>query len=79
MRMLEDQTGQRWSVDVLAASYGVCYLVFSAAGAGSVRKAPLAADSRLEGARVLAQMTETALLAALAESTDFAEHSALGF
>lgn len=79
MRTLQDDLGRAWSVDVMAGSYGVCYLMFSAEQAGEARKTPMAADSQREAAVRLAAMSEDELRTALRESSDFAEVSELGF
>lgn len=79
MRTVKDHQGVTWSVDVLAGSYGAVYLIFSAEGAGAVRKAPLWADSELEAHADLASMGEDTLRDRLDDSTAFEEMSELGF
>ncbi|QGM21521.1 hypothetical protein GJ672_04040 [Spiribacter sp. 2438] len=79
MRTVRDQQGNPWSVDVMAGSYGACYLIFACEGAGEVRKAPVDAESHLESARQLESMSDDALQEALAYSTDLDEANELGF
>ncbi|MEX0448384.1 hypothetical protein V6X63_01295 [Spiribacter sp. 221] len=79
MRRLVDGEGTVWSIDVLFASYGTYYLVFSAAGGGEVRKLAIGADSQREAADALGAMDDSALSAALADSTGFDDTSPLGF
>lgn len=79
MRTVKDQRGVTWSVDVLAGSYGAVYLIFSAEGAGEVRKAAIATDSELQAHADLAAMDEDMLQGLLDDSTGFEETSELGF
>ncbi|WP_159299863.1 hypothetical protein [Spiribacter sp. SSL99] len=82
MRWLSDPNGIQWSVDVLFGSYGTYYLMFSPGPgehSGQPRKLAIAADSQREAAAALDAMDEAALVAALADSTDFNETSPLGF
>ncbi len=78
MRSLTDQHQQHWHVDVLFASFGAYYLVFSADPAGEVRKLAIAADSQNAARQHLNAMSDADLCAALDESIDFHETSALG-
>jgi len=79
MRILKDKAGVTWRIDVLAASYGVVYLIFSAEGAGPVRKAPIDVASELDAKAELTDMSEDTLQRLLSDSTAFEETSALGF
>ena len=79
MRQLVDEQGKRWRIDILFASYGTYYLVFSAEAAGEVRKLAMGADSQRDAAAALAAMDEQALGAALADASGFDERSPLGF
>ncbi|AGM40841.1 hypothetical protein SPISAL_03735 [Spiribacter salinus M19-40] len=79
MRILKDEAGVTWRIDVLAASYGVVYLIFSAEAAGPVRKAPIDVASELDASAELVKMSEPTLQQLLTDSTPFEETSPLGF
>ena len=65
MRRLVDGRGTEWSIDILFASYGTYYLVFSAGAGGEVRKLAIGADSQREAAAALSAMDDSALASAL--------------
>ena len=79
MRRLVDGRGTEWSIDILFASYGTYYLVFSAGAGGEVRKLAIGADSQREAAAALSAMDDSALASALADATGFDDISPLGF
>ncbi|KAB7627269.1 hypothetical protein [Alkalilimnicola sp. S0819] len=78
MRQITDERGCRWDAQVLFASYGIYYIIFAAEGAGPVRKAPLGADTQLEAAQRLADLSEEALREKLAESVGLEESGPFG-
>ncbi|MDR9405903.1 MAG: hypothetical protein RI516_01550 [Spiribacter sp.] len=79
MRELTDDQQGCWRVEVLFASYGAFYLIFSPPGAGEPYKLAIAADSQLEAERMLAAMDETTLRQSLGQAVAFSETTELGF
>jgi len=79
MRELTDNNQTRWRVEVLFASYGAFYLIFSPDGAGEPFKLAIAADSQRQAEQMLAAMDREALEASLAQATPFSETTELGF
>lgn len=79
MRELTDNHQTRWRVDVLFASYGAFYLIFSPDGAGEPYKLAMGADSQLQAEQMLAAMDVETLHTAFVQATPFSETTELGF
>ncbi|MDR9433306.1 MAG: hypothetical protein RI539_05000 [Spiribacter sp.] len=79
MRALKTQKQEIWQVDVLFASYGAFYLIFSSQDGSEPYKTPLSADSQWQAERALAVMSEDDLQRALAQAVPFSEVNELGF
>lgn len=79
MRELTDNNQMNWRVEVLFASYGAFYLIFSPNGSGEPYKLAIGADSQLQAEQMLATMDIETLNARLAQAIPFSETTELGF
>lgn len=68
MRVFIDEQGQSWTASVGRESYGMLVVLLVADGGGEVRKAMLAAETRLEAQQELQEMSEAELNARLQAS-----------
>lgn len=68
MRQFTDSNGHAWDAEVGRESYGMQVILFFPAGGGGVRKAMLAADTRLEAHRELDGLSDDELREALRRS-----------
>jgi len=75
MRSITDPTGQRWDVLPGRESYGMQVWLFVPTGGGAVRKAMMAAETRLDAEDELQAVSDAALLERLAESVPWEEQT----
>ncbi len=68
MRRFLDEQGEPWDVMLGRESYGMQVLLFVQAGGGEVRKAMLAADTRVDAEAELDGMDDAVLLERLSVS-----------
>ena len=69
MRTIEDERRCVWDVAVVAASYGMHYLVFAARGRHDIRQLPMTASTQFDAEQELAALTEEELYARLGRAT----------
>lgn len=72
-RIVRDADGRTWTVLPGSESYGMQVVLFVAGDGGEVRKAMLAAETRLDAGRELDGYSDDVLRDRLAASVDWAE------